>query len=63
MCRAGDVAHGINHDLNADIAADYGQLGMSHTVIIMMSMLILLLMMFNGDDVHKKMKHSIIHAY
>ena len=25
VCRVGDVAHGNNHDLNADIAADDGQ--------------------------------------
>ena len=34
VCRVGDVVHSIDHDLNADIAADYGQLGMSDTVIM-----------------------------
>ena len=62
VCRVGDVAHGNNHDLNADVAADHGQLGMSRMVIIMISMVILLLMMVNGDDVHKNIKHCIIHA-
>jgi len=59
VCRVGDVVHGNNHDLNADVAADHGQLGMSRIVMIMISMVILLLMMVNGDDVHKNIKHSM----